>query len=289
MNRALKLPLYIVIVILAIGIALFVIKPLLDFLLLHYVTFLHPYEYYINVGIIVIFVGGGGLLITRLIRKALAISIRKSGNKALQNTVDIIVSFSMYAIILAIILSSLGIDLTSALVGGSIGALIIGISLQSIFSNIFSGFAATSSGALKPGQSVMISSWLFGSPITGEVEKISYLFSDIRTEYGNIVKVPNSAFLGNTIFQSLNTEHRNLYQTNVSIPSDVQADKIDQAIHSLMDQEGLKASYYLLSKGSGINNYTVSFEFDSVSDLPGKVDRINRIFDKAYWSVKTVK
>ncbi|MGC8608889.1 MAG: mechanosensitive ion channel family protein [Thermoplasmata archaeon] len=289
MKGYIKESLYIIIVILAIGIALFVIKPVLDFLLTRYIIFLRPYEYYINVGIIVVFVGGGGLLITRLIRKSLSESIKKSNNKSLQNTLDIIVSLVMYALILAVILSSLGIDLTSALVGGSIGALIMGISLQSIFSNIFAGFAATSSGALKPGESVILNSWLFGTPIVGEVERISYLFSDIRTEFGNIVKVPNSAFLGNSIFQSLKMGDKNTYQTIVMVSNDTASEKLDQFIQSYMEKENIKAEYYITSMGNGINNYTVSFEFESVKALPAKIDRINRIFNKAYWSAKSQK
>ncbi|KAA8921989.1 MAG: mechanosensitive ion channel family protein [Thermoplasma sp.] len=273
----------IITVMLVISIALFIIKPALDYLVKTYLVPLSPYIEYVNGAIAAIFVGGGGILILHIIRKNISRYFSKKVNRSAQNLIDLLVSFFMYAVILAIILSSLGIDLTSALVGGSVGALIIGIALQGIFSSIFSGFAVTSGGALKPGDVVNMQSWLFSAPITGEVMKISYLFSDIRTQNDNIIKIPNSAFFGNTIFENLGKYDGFSYRIQVTLPSDVSISKIEKNVAGLPDN----TKWYFSASGGSTNTFTVIVPMKEITGLNDVADRINRAFNEAYWKAKS--
>ncbi|WP_297216627.1 mechanosensitive ion channel family protein [Thermoplasma sp.] len=273
----------IVFIILVISIALFIIKPSVDFLIKTYISELAPYTEYVNGAIAAIFVGGGGVLILHIVRKNIDRYFSKKINRSAQNLIELIVSFFMYAVILAIILTSLGINLTGALVGGSVGALIIGIALQGIFSSIFSGFAVTSGGALKPGDVVNMQSWLFSGPITGEVMKISYLFSDIRTQNDNIIKIPNSAFFGNTVFENLGKYDRFSYRLQVSLPSDVSISKIEEKLGPLQDD----TRWYFTGSNGSTNTFTVVMTMKNITDINEAIDKINRAFNDAYWKAKT--
>ncbi len=282
-RRNIRDAIFIITIILVISIAIFVIRPAVDYLVRTYIVRLSPYIDYVNGAIAAVFVGGGGVLILHIIRRDINRYFSKKVNRSAQNLIDLLVSFFMYAIILAIILSSLGINLTSALVGGSVGALIIGIALQGIFSSIFSGFAVTSGGALKPGDVVNMQSWLFSAPITGEVMKISYLFSDIRTQNGNIIKIPNSAFFGNTIFENLGKYDGFSYRIQVTLPSDVAVSKIEKNIGELPD----RTTWFFSASSGSTNTFTVIVPMNSITVLNEAADRINRAFNEAYWKAKS--
>ncbi|BAB59846.1 hypothetical protein [Thermoplasma volcanium GSS1] len=283
-QRALREAVAAIAIILVISIALFIIKPAVDYFVFKYLNFLHPYIEYINGGIAAIFVGGGGILILRIIRRSISQYFLGKSNRSLQNLIELLISFFMYTLIIAVILTSLGINLTGALVGGSVGALIIGIALQNIFSNIFSGFAVTSAGAIKPGEIVSMGSWLFGSPITGEIVKVSYLFTDVKNSNGRIIKVPNSAFLGNTIFERLSGESDFSYNVQVTLPSDVPQSAIEKHIREINASQDI--SWFL----SGLNGTTMTFNVtinvEDIKDLNGKINDVNKMFNEAYWRAK---
>jgi small-conductance mechanosensitive channel len=86
-------------------------------------------------------------------------------------------------------------------------------------------------------------SWIWGSPIIGEVTKVSLLFTEVKTINGNLVKIPNSAFLGNTVFQKLEAENSLIYPLQVTVNADVEAKKVMEKV-----KEKLKDYLMIMSR-----------------------------------------
>lgn len=264
---------------------------LISHFLVTYVKPLAPYVNYVDLAIDAAIVGIGGYIVIRILQKIISIYLLSKVETSTAHTLSLILNIALYSILVLAILAALGVNLTGAAIGGAIGGIAIGLAAQTFLSNILSGLMVTSSKTLRPGDAVSLSSWIWGSPIIGETQKVSILFTEVKTIYGNTVKIPNSAFLGNTVFTKLEGNNSLIYSFQVSVNADVAADQILIKAENYIkdDFAKLRLSFpeiYFSGKNGGTNTFTVILHFQNLIDLNKLLDLINKAFDKAYWDSK---
>ncbi|WP_338598299.1 mechanosensitive ion channel family protein [Sulfolobus tengchongensis] len=241
--------------------------------------------------ITVIIIAIGGFYIIRTLQGLIYSQFLIKLERGTASTIKVALDIVFYTILVLVILAALKVNLTGVLVGGAVGGIVIGLAVQTIAQNVLSGVLVTASKTIKVNDSVSLISWIWGNPIIGEVNKISILFTEIKTIYGNIIRIPNSAFLGNTVFQKLESEHSLTYPYQLLVNADVSAnDLIDLARSYIQDSfSKLKTSLpevYFTGKNGGTNSFTVILHFDNLSQLNDLLNAVNRAFDKAYWDLK---
>ncbi len=252
------------------------------------------YANYLVRGVDALLVGIGGYLIILLLRRIINRYVIVKAPIESRHIINLIIEGLLYISLVLAVLAALGINLTGAAIGGAVAGVTIGLAAQTFVSNLLSGFTVASSRTLSPGDSVILESWIWGSPIIGKVKKISILFTDIVTINGNEVRVPNSAFLGNTTFTKLDTPHSILYPYTLSVNADVPAKDLqalaEAKIKDIFEKEKLKLpTIYFTAKTGTTNTFTVLVYAEDLKDLNRILTYVNTAFDNAYWELKNKK
>lgn len=154
----------------------------------------------IAVGIVILLIGLGiGILAKKLLFRLLQeISLNKIMSKVgittnLEKGISNIVSYVIYLFTIILFLDHFNIrSIILYLVAGAVLMLIILtflIGLKDIIPNFIGWLALQKKGKIKEGYKVNI------REIGGIVEKVGYLETEIKTESGDILYVPNSLFL----------------------------------------------------------------------------------------------
>lgn len=255
---------------------------------------LKPYFNYVDLAIRASIVGVGGYFIISIIRRVLNVYLLGKIESSIAHTISLFLDIILYSVLILAILASLGVNLTGAAIGGAIGGIAIGLAAQTVLSNVLSGTLVTASKTLKPGDNVSLISGIWGNPIIGEVQRVGILFTDVKTTYGNIVRIPNSAFLGNTVFSKLEGENSLIYILQVTISGDVPVEKVLEKTNNYIKDYFGKTNIpfpeiYFTSKSGGTNVFTVIVHFNEMENLNKILDTINKAFDKAYWDAKMEK
>lgn len=112
------------------------------------------------------------------------------GSKAAIVYVNMIAKFLLWAIGLLLILSNLGVDVTSLIAGLGIGGIAIAFALQNILSDLFSSFAIYFD---KPFQ---IGDFIVAGSHSGTVEKIGIKTTRIRALQGEEIVISNNELTG---------------------------------------------------------------------------------------------
>ncbi|WP_393971132.1 mechanosensitive ion channel [Oxyplasma meridianum] len=257
-----------------------------------YLPQLVPYEQYMKDAVTAIIVGIGGYLIARFAVNIIDRAMTRSGvqRKSLRY-IDTIVRIVIYTILIAVVLSAFGINLTGALIGGAVGGVIIGLALQTVASSIFAGITVASTNVLKPGDTVTIYSWLFGNPVTGKVKKVSVIFTYLEDQNGRAVKVPNSAFLGSTTFTDMEKDDGILFTLTLSVQVDVPSESVSKIAAEIMDKRpseiGIKGyEIFMLGRSNSASTFSININIEKLEMLNRATDFVNQCFDKSYWKVK---
>ena len=260
-----------------------------------YIPQLKPYEIYMRDALTALIVGIGGYLIARFIVHMLDRTMSRGNvpQKSLRY-INTIVRIIIYTILIAVVLSAFGINLTGALVGGAVGGVIIGLAIQTVASSIFAGITVSTTNVLKPGDTVTVYSWLFGSPVTGKVKRVSVIFTYLEDQNGRAVKIPNSAFLGSTTFTDMEKDGAIFFTLTLSIQVDVPAEKVAEKAHEIMDSRpdvlGIKKyEIFMFGRSNVANTFSINISIENLSLLNGCTDFVNRCFDRSYWEVKNAQ
>lgn len=283
-NKRTKAGLFKILAEIAIGIFLIV---LLGFLTDKILTDVFPkykmYEPVINESVRSIIVIAIGFIVTSTLIRY--IESKMESKKESYGVVAMVVRIAMYIVIIAIVLSIFQISITGVLAGSTIGGVILGFAVQTVASNFLSGVFATSSRTIKYGDIIGINSWIWGNQTTGKVIEIKTFFSKVLTKDGNVISIPNSALMGNSVLTEykFSDESYYLYPLSVITYADVPADKIIDEVKKHLENVDI----YLNGKSGMTNTFLAIFKFQNVEELNDKMDEINVIFDKAYWKVKS--
>ena len=154
----------------------------------------------VGVGIVILLVGFAiGILVKKVLSRVLKeISLNKVMNKVgvtynLENIVSSVVSYVIYLFTIVLFLDKLGIkSIVLYLIVGAVLMLIILtllVGMKDIIPNFIGWLYLQKKNKIKEGRRVEV------KEISGTVEKIGYLETEIKTEHGDILYVPNSLFM----------------------------------------------------------------------------------------------
>jgi len=107
------------------------------------------------------------------------------------------VKYVVYVVGVFAVISLLGVDLTSLIVGLGAFSIAISFATSNIIQNFVSGILVLSDRAFVNGDEIMIR--IGGKEYEGRVVKIGIRTTLIETEDGNTVIIPNSAFVSNPV------------------------------------------------------------------------------------------
>ncbi len=251
-----------------------------------------PYLKDLELGFNATIVGVGGYIVIRLIKLAVENYMATRTDNVAIRSVTLLLDLFLYTLLVIAVLSALGVNLTGAAIGGAVGGVAVGLAAQTVLSNVLSGLMVTSSRTLRPGDAVILQSWIWSPPIVGETEKVSLLYTEVRTVSGNVVRVPNSAFLGNTVFTKLSAEDGFSYPYELTINADVPADRLLEKARDYVRESLSKEKYPLpeitfYSKNGSTNVFLVTIKIPELQKLRRVLDTINASFERAYWELKS--
>ncbi len=134
-----------------------------------------------------------------------------------------IVNIIILAVVLMLLLQTLGVQITPLIASLGIGGLAIALALQDTLANFFSGFYIISDRAVQIGDYVEIEGPQ--GTIKGNVEDIGWRTSKLRTLTDNHVIVPNSTFANATVinYQAPKSEMALIIPVGVSYSSDLES------------------------------------------------------------------
>ncbi len=264
----------------------FTIIPLLE----RFFPILDKYDKFFKSGIIVVIVFGGAAIVQKIAKNAIEYKSSKIRGKNYRGLYTIIRAL-IYGVAIAIILGALGVSVTGALLGGTVGGLILSYALQPTISNLLSGILLASVGIVKPKDRISFFSWLFDNPVVGEVIDVKTLTVDILTVDGNITQLPNSGLLGSTQFTNLDVNGIIRSTIDIALPVDAQISGIMQIARETIEKAKKSAGIvdfypYFFTKNFNSNQIKVNFDYNSILDYNNIVNVINRAYEEAYWEMK---
>jgi small-conductance mechanosensitive channel len=137
------------------------------------------------------------------------------------NLLQVIVKIILWALGLVLILSNLGIDVTSLIAGMGIGGLAIALALQNVLSDLFSAFSIYIDKPFRVGDHIQIGT------DRGEVEKIGMKTTRIRTLQGEQLIVSNQELTNARINNFRRMEKRRV-AFNLGVTYDTKAETLEK-------------------------------------------------------------
>jgi small-conductance mechanosensitive channel len=132
------------------------------------------------------------------------------GHTTLGSAVGIIrllVTITLFAIAIILILDNLGVNVTGLVAGLGIGGIAIGLAAQGIFSDLFAALSILFDKPFRKGESIR-----FGD-VNGHVENIGLKTTRIRSLSGEQIIVANAKLLEQQIHNFAHLEHRRIVMT----------------------------------------------------------------------------
>ena len=107
------------------------------------------------------------------------------------------IKYVIYVVGVFVVISLLGIDLTSLIVGLGAFSIAISFAMSNVIQNFVSGILVMGDRAFIAGDEIMVR--IGGMNYEGKVAKIGIRTTIIETNDGNTVIIPNSAFMNNPV------------------------------------------------------------------------------------------
>jgi small-conductance mechanosensitive channel len=267
---------------------------LINFLILRYFPLYTSYIAYMSEGLNAILGIFGAYIVYRLSLSVLGLHERKETDLRRSETGKVILRMMFYIVAASIALisfgPSLGITLSQSLAGGAIGGIIIGLAVQTVVTSILSGFLISTSKTLIPGDVMVLHSTLWGDMIC-KVVRVNVIFTEVITQTGNKVKLPNTTLFSATTFTSLKQGNSYSYTIQVSVATDVHVTEFDSRIRIALKEKLSKLEktvprIYLFSRAFDRNTFNVTINFTDFSEMNDIIDITNKTFDEVYWDLK---
>lgn len=206
---------------------------------------------------LVIFVG---VIVIRIGRRMIASVVRMRGQKGMKTVQQVstlkslatsIFNYIMYFIIVTIVLSLFGVNVTSLLAVAGVGGIAIGFGAQTLVKDIISGMFIWLEGSISVGDVVTING------LSGSVESIAIRTTVIRDYNGNIYAIPNGDI------RTITNMSRGFKRAIVDIRCPYEADQA--RVVAILNEEMEKAGHEIdgLTEAPEVMSI-LSFETDAV-------------------------
>ncbi|MBE6974140.1 MAG: mechanosensitive ion channel [Ruminococcaceae bacterium] len=199
-----------------------------------------------------------GILVIRLVNKVLSKILEKSKmDRAAHGLVLTLVKTVLAVLLLLILASGVGIDITGIVALASVVTLAISLSLQDMLSNIVGGFTLLYTDPFSAGDYVEVGGQ------SGTVQEVGMTYTKLVTPDNKIVYIPNKAVVSAEIVNYTVTGTRRI-SIDISASYDAPPQKVIDALVSCVDPrfvlEGSEAPYAVLTGyGESVINYSLRF------------------------------
>jgi small conductance mechanosensitive channel len=148
-----------------------------------------------------------GFLLARTIGSAVSAALDRRGRVRHAPVVRLFVNIAVYAVVVAALLGLFGVGLENLFFGSAFAGIILGLAGQTVFANVLAGLVVAVSSPFRPGDRISVVSSSYGviSPsyahelafpsYTGTVTDIALIYTHLRLDDGQDVKIPNGALL----------------------------------------------------------------------------------------------
>jgi small-conductance mechanosensitive channel len=163
-----------------------------------------------------------------------------------------LVSFTLFAIALVLVLGNLGVNVTGLVAGLGVGGIAIGLAAQGIFKDLFAALSIIFDRPFRKGDSIK---W---NNISGTIERIGLKTTHIRATTGELVVVGNADLLAKEVYNLAQLNRRRMIEkialayttsdANARLAIDLMRDVVDETETCQlvrvglmgMDKEGLQ-------------------------------------------------
>ena len=170
----------------------------------------------LSVALKTVAIGAVGVLLIRLVMKALNKILEKSKlERASHSLIKTLIKTIMYVLLGLILASSLGIDVTGIVALTSVATLAISLALQNMLANVIGGFTLLYTDPFNAGDYVEIAGQ------SGTVKDVGIAYTRLITPDNKLVFIPNSAVVAAEIVNYSSTGTRRVeVKINVSYDTD---------------------------------------------------------------------
>jgi small-conductance mechanosensitive channel len=230
-------------------------------------------------------------VILRTIHRSFEAYSAKSKSRRNLGGLYVLLRILIYAVAIFSALALVGVNVQDALLGGAIGGIAIGFAIQNVASYLLSGIMVSAAGALKPKEMVFLQTSIFPGYVVGEVLDVNVLFTDVRDQYGQINKIPNSTLLGSTLFRSIKDGEFLKFYIDITVPGDVRIDSLRNLTEQTLLEKGEKlgiagvSTFFKTYNQSG-SVVTTIFKFKEISRLNEIISFINSTYQESYSTLK---
>ncbi|MBQ9486032.1 MAG: mechanosensitive ion channel family protein [Clostridia bacterium] len=156
---------------------------------------------------------------------------RTKMEKIAQNFLLAIIRFLLWLVLILILLSVIGLEISGFLTAVSAVVLAIGMALQSNIANLANGIVIVSTHMFKKGDFISVA----GSD--GSIVEINFLFTTLLTPDNKRITLPNSMIVNNAVVNAgANPKRRVDFTFSVAYESDVE--KVKQTVVAVMKSNG---------------------------------------------------
>ena len=255
-----------------------------------YYPVITTYDKYIKDATAATVIFGFSYLILRGIRQTIEVAAERRSKRNLRGLYTILRAL-VYGVAIAVFLNYIGVSLTGALIGGTVGGLILSFALQNTVSSLLSGLLLATAGIVKPKDKVSYFSWLFDNPVMGEVVDVKLLTVQIRDIDGNMVELPNTALLSQSEFKILGFNNAVRATVSAALPVDGQIkgilDLAEKTLEAKKAEVGMiKFQMFFFAKTFNSNTVKAIIDFRRMEDYNAIAHAINSALEEAYWEMK---
>ena len=160
--------------------------------------------------------------ITLAISSRIGASLTKRGMLAERSIVSLVRRFTevlIFLVVVLMVLSNLGVDVSTALAGVGIGGLALGLGAQKTFENMFGGVSILFDKVIQIGDTCRINNQ------TGVVEDIGLRSTRLRTGERTLLSIPNG-IMASTVVENLRFRDKFLCQQTIRLRYDLSPDHV---------------------------------------------------------------
>src|SRR3989344_1381305 len=179
--------------------------------------------------IVIIIILVVGYIIIKILTKIVAKFFDKVDfDRGVETFIENAVKVILYIILIIIILSNLGINVSGLLAGLGIMGIIVGFALQDTLGNLASGIFILFNKPFRVGDTVNIANFI------GRVEKIGIASCEMTSQDNIKITIPNKKIWGDVIQNYTGNKFRRIFNMEVGIGYDSDIDKAIKIVNSIL-------------------------------------------------------
>ena len=173
-----------------------------------------------------------GYVFIKIITKAVAKFFDKVDfDRGVETFIENAVKVILYIVLIIIILSNLGVNVSGLLAGLGIMGIIVGFALQDTLGNLASGIFILFNKPFRVGDTVNIANFI------GKVEKIGIASCEMTSQDNIKITIPNKKIWGDVIQNYTGNKFRKLFNLEVGVSYDSDIDKAIKIINSILSKD----------------------------------------------------